>query len=122
MGVLDKEIFKNKKFSDILSEIYDNQKKKEKQIATLISELKPLVSDIGDATLIVPLIKDYLEIGVRNDEALIKMATIVQRLANAGTGNENTLGISEAEKDQLISELEEIGKEFTEPTENKEEK
>ena len=40
MGALDNIIFKNKKFSDILSEIYDNQKKKEAQITGLISELK----------------------------------------------------------------------------------
>ena len=55
MGALDSVIFGDKKFSDILGEIYDNQKKKESQITGLISELKPLVKDIGDATLIVPL-------------------------------------------------------------------
>ena len=82
MGSLDNIVFKKKKFSDILSEIYDNQKKKESQISGLISELKPLINDIGDATLIVPLIKEYMEIGVRNDEQLIKMATIVQRALN----------------------------------------
>ena len=54
---LDSLVFKNKSFSDILEEIYNNQNKKSKQISGLISELKPLISDIGDATLIVPLIK-----------------------------------------------------------------
>jgi hypothetical protein len=77
MSNLESVVFGNKKFSDILSEIYDNQKKKEKQISTLIGELKPLINDIGDATLIVPLIKEYLEISVKNDEQLIKMATII---------------------------------------------
>ena len=67
MGQLDKKIFGKKKFSDILEEIYLNQKKKEAQISTLISELKPLIQDIGDATLIVPLLKEYLEISVKND-------------------------------------------------------
>ena len=79
MGQLDSIVFGNKKFSDILNEIYDNQTQKKKQISALISELKPLVNEIGDATLIVPLIKEYLEISVKNDEQLIKMATIVQR-------------------------------------------
>ena len=105
MSKLDNLIFGKKKFSDILSEIYDNQKKKEKQISGLISELKPLISDIGDATLIVPLIKDYMEIGVRNDEQLIKMATIVQRVIN-NSSSEDSLGISEDEKNQLMEELE----------------
>jgi hypothetical protein len=72
MEGLNSEIFGDKKFKDLLEEIYTNQKKKEKQISTLINELKPMVSDIGDATLIVPLIKEYLEIGVKNDEQLIK--------------------------------------------------
>jgi|TARA_R110002012_G_scaffold18716_3_gene68429 hypothetical protein len=107
MGALDNVVFGKKKFSDILSEIYDNQKKKETQISGLISELKPLISDIGDATLIVPLIKEYLEIGVRNDEQLIKMATIVQRVVN-NTGTGDSLGISEAEKEELLAELDKL--------------
>ena len=113
MGALDNIIFKDKKFSDILSEIYDNQKKKETQITGLISELKPLISDIGDATLIVPLIKEYMEIGVRNDEQLIKMATIIQRVVN-NSGSEDALGITEAEKEELMAELDRLNTNFKE--------
>ena len=76
MSHLDKNIFGKKTYSDLLKEIYDNQKKKETQISALINELKPLISDIGDATMIVPLIKEYMELGIKNDEALIKVATI----------------------------------------------
>ena len=107
MGSLDNIVFKKKRFSDILSEIYDNQKKKETQITGLISELKPLINDIGDATLIVPLIKEYMEIGVRNDEQLIKMATIVQRALNNSSGEES-MGITEEEKNQLMEELDKL--------------
>ena len=74
------EIFNGKSLSDLFSEIYDNSRKKDKQISSLISELKPLIEDVGDATLVVPMIKEYLEIGVKNDEQLVKIATIVQRL------------------------------------------
>jgi hypothetical protein len=105
MENLESNIFGGKKFKDLLEEIYNNQKKKEKQISTLISELKPMVQEIGDATLIVPLIKEYLEIGVRNDEQLIKMATIIQRcLANSTPGSDN-FSISESEKAQLLNEI-----------------
>ena len=113
MGALDNIIFKDKKFSDILNEIYDNQKKKEKQISGLISELKPLISDIGDATLIVPLIKEYMEIGVRNDEQLIKMATIIQRALN-NSSSEDSLGITEEEKAELMAELDKLNDNFEE--------
>jgi|TARA_R110000737_G_scaffold54915_3_gene77611 hypothetical protein len=107
MSGLNSIVFGKKKFSDILNEIYNNQKKKEDQISGLISELKPLVQDIGDATLIVPLIKEYLEIGVRNDEQLIKMATIVQRVIN-NSSNENSLGITDSEKEELMAELDKL--------------
>ena len=84
-----------------------------KQITGLISELKPLISDIGDATLIVPLIKEYMEIGVRNDEQLIKMATIVQRALNNST-SEDTLGITDEEKAELMAELDKLNENFEE--------
>ena len=106
MNSLESIVFGTKKFSDILEEIYNNSKAKEKQIAALISELKPLVNDVGDATLIVPLIKEYMEVGVKNDEQLIKMATIVQRALNNSAGGEGDgLGISEAEKAQLLEQI-----------------
>lgn len=113
MGALDNLVFGNKKFSNILEEIYNNQKKKEKQISGLISELKPLVQDIGDATLIVPLIKDYLDVGVRNDEQLIKMATIVQRALNSSS-SDDSMGISDEEKQQLMEELDKLNSDFKE--------
>jgi len=105
---LDKLIFKNKKFADLLEEIYDNQKKKEKQISALISELRPLVQDTGDATLIVPLIKEYLEIGVRNDDQLVKLATIVQRIMQSQESGTDSFGISEEEREQLMKEINNI--------------
>ena len=107
MGQLDSIIFGNKKFSDILHEIYDNQTTKKQQITSLISELKPLIQEIGDATLIVPLIKEYLEIGVKNDEQLIKMATIIQRAVN-NTNDEGEFGITEEEKAELLAEMDKL--------------
>ena len=105
----EKTVFGTKKFSDLLEEIYNNQKRREAQVTALISELKPMVSDIGDATLIVPLIKEYMEIGVKNDDALIKMATLVQRALNS-TCEDGGLGISDEEKAQLLEEMEKLQK------------
>jgi hypothetical protein len=112
MSALENNVFGSKKFSDLLEEIYNNQKKKDKQISALIAELKPLVQEIGDATLIVPLIKEYLEISVKNDEQLIKMATIVQRImSNNANSNSDGFGISEEEKAQLLAELDKFKEE-----------
>ena len=109
MGQLDSIIFGNKKFSDILHEIYENQTTKKEQISSLISELKPLIQEIGDATLIVPLIKEYLEISVKNDEQLIKMATIIQRAVN-NTNEDGEFGITEEEKTELLAEIDKLEK------------
>jgi len=108
MSSLENVVFGKKTFSSILEEIYDNQKKKDKQISALISELKPLISDIGDATLIVPLIKEYLEISVKNDEQLIKMATIIQRALKSTSTDDGGFGISDEEKAQLLAEIDKI--------------
>ena len=106
MGNLESNIFGKKKFSDILKKIYDNQKKKEVQISALIGELKPLINDIGDATLVVPLIKEYMELGIKNDEQLIKMSTIIQRALSSNKSEEEGFGMTEDEKKQLLSEIE----------------
>ena len=101
----DTEIFKGKSFSDIAKDLYGASKKKESQINILISELKPFVTNIGDATIIVPLIKDYLEVSVKNDDQLAKLLAVAQRLIGSATGGDNDFGISDEEKKQLLDEL-----------------
>ena len=61
MDSLNQIIFDDKSFSDLLKEIHGNQKKKATQLASLIAELRPLVQSLGDATVVVPLIKEYME-------------------------------------------------------------
>jgi len=107
MKALDTKIFGKKKFSDILEEIYNNQKKKENQISSLINELKPLINDIGDATLVVPLIKEYMDIGVKNDDLLIKMAALAQKAIQTKE-EDGGLGITEEEKAQILEDIQKI--------------
>ncbi len=109
--MFDQVIFKKKKFSDILEEIYKDTKVKEKQVNQLIAELKPLIQDTGDATLVVPLIKEYLEIGVKNSDNLIKMAAICQRLMAKQVEVSDGALISEEEKAALLSAIDDIEEE-----------
>lgn len=106
---LDTKIFGNKTVSDVLKEIYDNSKSKSKQVNALIGELKPLVESIGDATLVIPLIKDYLDVGVKNDEQLIKMIALVQRFEGASKGQEADF-FNPEELAKLLEQSAEIGK------------
>ena len=86
----DKVIFGNKTFSSLLEDIYKNSKNKEKQIRDMIIQLKDMINEPGDAIMMVPLLQGYMEAGIKNDEALIKMAGIAQRAAtvNANSGQE----------------------------------
>lgn len=110
--VLNTRIFKDKKFSDILEEIYDNSVKKEKRIKALIRELSPLITSPEEAVVVVPLIKEYMEVSVKNDEALIKMATIVQRVLNSNKDSiDDVTGLfSKAELEDLQKMSEEVAK------------
>tara|TARA_R100000008_G_C3576553_1_gene165654 strand:+ start:288 stop:716 length:429 start_codon:yes stop_codon:yes gene_type:complete len=105
----DKELFEGKSFSNLMEDIYKNSKKKEIQINTLISELKPLIQNIGDATIIVPLIKEYLDVAVKNDDALVRLAAIVQRaMSRSDSGELDALLLTEDEKKQLIETITEV--------------
>ncbi len=107
---LDTVIFDGKTSSDVFKEIYNNSKKKDKQINSLIAELKPLIQNIGDAPVVVPLIKEYLEIGVKNDEHLIKMMTVIQRISNNATSGGGDSLLTDEELKQLQSIAEEVAK------------
>jgi len=95
-------IFKKKTYADILEKIYKNTEKKEKSIDALISSLKDKVIDANSALQMVPLIKEYLNAGLKNDENLIKMVAIVQRSVDSEDGAEG-LEMSQVEKDELVA-------------------
>lgn len=93
----------------MLRDIYINNKKKETQINGLIDNLKPLIKNVSDASMMVPLIKEYLEVSVKNDEHLVRLASIVQRLLIAADkGEKDDLSLSDAERTQLLSEAQDL--------------
>ena len=102
------ELFKGTNFSDLMRDVYHNSKKKSRQIDTLIKNLEPMIKNIGDASVIVPMIKDYLEVSVKNDDALVKLAAVVQRLVSANSKDDdgNEFGLSEDERKRLLEEAE----------------
>lgn len=103
----NEEIFGNKKFSDLLKDIYDNQKKKDRQINLLIADLKPMLNNISDAAILVPVIKDFIEVGVKNDEHLVKLAAVIQR-SMGDKGDESSSFLTDEEKEALLKGIQEI--------------
>ena len=105
----DYEIFEGKTLSDVFKDIYDNSKTNKTQLEVLMKEVVGFIKDGDTAVQIIPMLKEYLEINVKNDEQLVKLATIVQRITAAegrvsDSGDE--FGLSEAEKEQLMSAIE----------------
>jgi hypothetical protein len=105
----DYEIFEGKTLSDVFKDIYDNSHTNKKQLEVLMKEVVGFIKDGDTAVQIIPMLKEYLEINVKNDEQLVKLATIVQRITAAegrvsDSGDE--FGLSEAEKEQLMNAIE----------------
>ena len=105
----DYEIFEGKTLSDVFKDIYDNSKTNKQQLEVLMKEVVGFIKDGDTAVQIIPMLKEYLEINVKNDEQLVKLATIVQRITAAekrisDSGDE--FGLSESEKEQLMNAIE----------------
>ena len=111
---IDYEIFDGKSLSSLFKDIYDNTEFNRKQLEVLTKELVQFIKDCDTAVQIVPMIKEYLEINVKNDDQLVKMAGIVQRLISAESkaGAENEYGLSDEEKNQLLSGMEDTIKDL----------
>ena len=105
----DYEIFKGKSLSSLFQDIYENQNYNRKQLDVLTKNITSMIKDGDTAVQIVPMIKEYLEINVKNDEQVVKLATIVQRITAAekrvsDSGDE--FGLTENEKQQLMDAIE----------------
>ena len=100
------EIFEGKSFQDLTKDIYKNTSDRKKQIDLLISEIHGFITTIDDVVLVAPIIKEYMDVAVKNDEHLVKLASVIQRiLAKSSSGDEESLLLSEQEKEDLIAAL-----------------
>ena len=104
----DYEIFEGKSLSGLFKDIYDNSTRNKEQLEVLMKEVVGFIKDGDTAVQIIPMLKEYLEINVKNDDQLVKVAAIVQRIIAAENkgGSEEEFGLSEAEKEQLMGAIE----------------
>jgi hypothetical protein len=102
------EIFEGKTFQDLTHDIYKNTSDRKKQIDLLISEIHGFITTIDDVIMVAPIIKEYMDVAVKNDEHLVKLAGVIQRIiAKSSGGDEESFLLSDAEKEDLISALQE---------------
>ena len=117
---IDFEVFEGKSLSDVFKDIYDNSVTNKKQLEVLMKEVVGFIKDGDTAVQIIPMLKEYLEINVKNDEQLVKLATIVQRMASSDSkgDSEDEYGLSEKEKEQLLKDIEDVAKDTQGITDN----
>jgi hypothetical protein len=100
------ELFEGKTLSDVFADIYKNTDSKRSQITTFITKLVQLIRTPEDATIIGPVIKEFLDVSVKNDEHIVRLAQIVQRLelVSNKTSSSGDL-LTEEEKLQLLNNI-----------------
>ena len=101
-----KEIFEGKTFQDLTKDIYENTTKRKVQIDLLISEIHGFITTIDDVVLVAPIIKEYMDTAVRNDEHLVKLAGVLQRIISKSQGDsDESMLLSDEEKEELMGTL-----------------
>ena len=99
-------IFDDKTLSDVFKDIYKNTESKREQINTFVTKLVRQIRTPEDAAVISPIIKDFMEVNVRNDEHIVRIAQIAQRAIAIGTkATSSTELLTEEEKQQLLSNI-----------------
>ena len=108
----DFELFKGKNLSSLFEDIYNNQVSKKQKISSLIEELKKMVKHAGDVATVGPILHGLIDSSVKNDDQLVKLAAIAQKIISAEKKAEGQDGfLTEFEKNQLLRELEETKQE-----------
>ncbi len=101
---LDFEVFDGKTFRDLCKDVVERSESKKDQLDTLISDVRTLIKNANDAQVFLPRIKEFLDVGIKNDEQIVKLAAVVQRLQSTqieATGGDS-MGLSDEEKEELI--------------------
>src|SRR3972149_263567 len=104
----DFDFYDGKSFKDLCKDIVSNQSSRKMQIESFISDLRPMIKSVNDAMMVVPLMKQYIDAGISNDESLVKLAQICQRimaLQASAEANGGSYGLSEEEKKELMASI-----------------
>ena len=107
----NKEIFKGKTIAKLMEEAYKDKNDKSSQLRSMINQLKDLINDGGDAVMMVPLIKEYMDLLIKNDDTIIKILTIIQKIeaVSLRAQEENGGMMSDKDKELLFASLEDLG-------------
>jgi len=77
------------------------------QINSFIMKMVQLIRTPEDAAVIGPIVQGFLEVNVKNDEHLVRVAQIAQRIVSVGVKSNVSLEglLSESEKEALLKDI-----------------
>ena len=113
VNVLQQNLFKDKKVSNILQQIYENNKQNKGNLQNILDTYQTIVQNLkqGDPiqvlSTVLPSMKNVLQTKVKNDQVLVKMTTVVQKLLQPNNINDNGNGLL---TNQQIQDLKNISK------------
>lgn len=103
------KLFGDKTFADLSKDIYTNSKLKKTQIDLLIQEAHSYINTVEDVVMIMPVIKELMDVAIKNDEHLVKLSGVIQRIMSKSAGESDEFSIlSESEKEDLLSNLQNV--------------
>jgi hypothetical protein len=104
----DVTVFGNTSLSDLFKQIHKNNKDIDKKIEEFIDTMKPMATaNVGNATNLMPVVKDLIDVNVKNNEQLVKMAAIAQRAATSNSSSSESL-IDMSEIEALLAEQKDV--------------
>jgi hypothetical protein len=104
---INSELYDGKSLADIFTEIHKNTDSKRAQINSFVASMVKLIRTPEDAAVIGPIVQGFLEVNVKNDEHLVRVAQIAQRIVSVGVKSNASLDglLSETEKEALLGDI-----------------
>jgi hypothetical protein len=101
----DSVIFDGKTLSDMFSDVYKNTEKKREQINQFVTSYVKMIKTPDDAAVLGPIVKEFLDVNVKNDEHIVRLVQIAQRLVSISSKTDDNGLLTEEEKQQLLKNV-----------------
>lgn len=103
---LDKKVFKDKTVSELVEEVYHKHKEQDSFIKQEIGRLVGMIESPGDAIVIVPLLKEFVNSSLKNDEVLMKILALFNKAEEkAKAAGQDSGVLTEKDIEQLFNEV-----------------
>lgn len=109
-----KELYDGKSIEDVFKDIDQAATSEVKDLDELIKQISSYVTNMSEASVVIPLVKSLYDVKARNRETVVKMTAVAQKVEAHRDKKTNSIGDGvEINADVLFSNLEKIPSEIT---------